>query len=72
MLAEGAVVAEDDGKRDAHHIIDDVSDDEQAEKHVVSGFSEVNQHHDENQREGEGDVAKEAYLYSFALGLFER
>ena len=72
VFAEGAVVAEDDGQGDAHHVIDEVPDEEQAEKHLVGRLSKVKQHPDENQRERENDVTDESELLSGTLWLFVR
>ena len=64
ILAKGTIVVENDGKSNAHHIINDVPDNEQTEKHVVSGFPKIKQHPDESQRQREHDVTDEPNLFS--------
>ena len=70
IFTEGAVVAEDEGKSDAHHIIDDVAVNEEAEKDVVRGFPEIKEHPYKNQGEHEHDVPKESQLGPFVLRMF--
>ena len=39
ILAEGAVVLEQDGEEDAHHVIDQVADEEKHKHGVLGGFT---------------------------------
>ena len=70
VFAEGAIVAEEDGENDTQDIIDDVPDDEQAEKDFVRGFSEVIEYPNEYQRKRKHNVSDETQLLSGTLWLF--
>ena len=71
VFAEGAVVLEQNGKEDAHHIIDQVADEEQHKQSVFVGFVEMEQQEDEDQRQGKHDVTDKSNLFSWALRLLE-
>ena len=48
VFAEGAIILEHHGKKDAHHIIDQVADEKQHEHGVLVGFVEMEQQDDED------------------------
>ena len=70
ILAEGAIVLEQDGQQDAHHVIDQVADKEKHKHGVLGGFAKMEQQEDEYQRQREHDVPDEAEFLSWAFGLF--
>ena len=72
VLAEGAVVFEDHGKRDADRVVEQVADKEQHEQGVCGRFSKVHQQEDEHQRTRKYNVPDETQLSSRALRLLVR
>ena len=49
ILAEGAVVLEQDGEEDAHHVIDQVANEEKHKHGVLGGFAIMEQQEDEDE-----------------------
>ena len=72
VLAEGAVVFEKHGERDADRVVEQVADKEQQEQGVCGRFSKVHQQEDEHQRTRKYDVADGPQLSSWTLRLLVR
>ena len=71
ILAEGAIVLEQDGEEDAHHVIDQVADKEKHEHGVLGGFAVVEQQKDEDKRQRKHDITDEAEFLPRTLGLLK-
>ena len=72
IFAEGAIVLEQDGEEDAHHVIDQVADKEKHEHGVLGGFTVMEQQKDKDERQSKHDVTDEAEFLPRTLGLFVR
>ena len=72
IFAEGAIVLEQDGEEDAHHVIDQVADQEKQEHGVLGGFAIMEQQEDQDEGECKHDVTDEAEFLPRTLGLFVR
>ena len=70
ILAEGAVVFEQDGEEDSYYVINQVADKEEHEHGVLSGFAVMEQQEDEDERQRKHDVTDEAEFLPRTLGLF--
>ena len=71
ILAEGAIILEQDGEEDAYHVIDQVADKEKHEHGVLGGFAVVEQQKDEDKRQCKHDITDEAEFLSWTLGLLK-
>ena len=49
IFAKGAIVLEQDGEEDAHHVIDQVADKEEQKHGVFGGFAIMEQQKDEDE-----------------------